>query len=95
MSDGQAYTITAGKVGPGGAFQLRGMLVLHVQLLVPPWHLSPLLPRPLILPSLQRATGEAKYFVPRCIAGTPDADLDGANGKLLVRRYGRNHTHSK
>lgn len=45
--------------------------------------------------AVKRARGEAKHYVPRCIAGPPGADLKAANSKLLVRRYGRNHTHNK
>lgn len=45
--------------------------------------------------SLAASRGEAKHYVPRCIAGPPGADLAGANNKLLVRRYGRNHTHNE
>lgn len=43
----------------------------------------------------QRGLGDIKHYVPRCIAGSPEADLDATNTKLLVRRYGRNHTHNK
>ena len=43
----------------------------------------------------QRGQGDIKHYVPRCIAGSQEADLDATNTKLLVRRYGRNHTHNK
>lgn len=45
--------------------------------------------------AVKRARGDAKHYVPRCIAGPPAADLEGANNKLLRRRYGRNHTKNK
>ncbi|KAL4422215.1 hypothetical protein ABPG77_009690 [Micractinium sp. CCAP 211/92] len=43
----------------------------------------------------KRGSGDIKHFVPRCIEGSAEADLDAANAKLLVRRYGRNHTNNK
>ncbi|PRW57864.1 hypothetical protein C2E21_3339 [Chlorella sorokiniana] len=43
----------------------------------------------------QRGLGDIKHYVPRCIAGSAEADLDATNSKLMVRRYGRNHTHNK
>lgn len=43
----------------------------------------------------RRGRGDIKHYVPRCIGGSPEADLDATNTKLMVRRYGRNHTHNK
>jgi len=43
----------------------------------------------------RRGQGDIKHYVPRCIAGSAEADLDATNSKLLVRRYGRNHTNNK
>ncbi|KAI7841762.1 hypothetical protein COHA_004628 [Chlorella ohadii] len=43
----------------------------------------------------RRGRGDIKHYVPRCIAGSAEADLDATNSKLLVRRYGRNHTNNK
>ncbi|KAL4443484.1 hypothetical protein ABPG75_011221 [Micractinium tetrahymenae] len=43
----------------------------------------------------KRGSGNIKNWVPRCIDGSADAELDAANSKLLVRRFGRNHTNNK
>ncbi len=42
--------------------------------------------------AVKQAQGDAKHYVPRCISGSAEADLDAVNKKMLLSRFGKNMT---